>query len=77
MGVLTNWEKYKNTKLKYFESPVNFIKNAIGESNGEIFYLNDGTAVDDKNQREINEQLKNAIKRYNNPIEIDKAILYP
>lgn len=77
MSVPTSWEKYKSTKQKYFQSPIDFIKNAIGESTGSQFYLNDGTVVDAKNSREVNEHLKNAIKQYNNPIEIDKAIIYP
>lgn len=77
MAVSISWEKYKSTKLKYYESPVNFIKNGIGDSNNEEFFLNDGTVVNAKNSREINEQLRNVIKKYNNPIELDKAIVYP
>ncbi|MCQ4034561.1 GLPGLI family protein [Kaistella montana] len=77
MSVPITLEKYKTTKLKYYESPINFIKNGIGETNSDQFFLNDGTFVNCKNSREINEQLKNIIKKYNNPIELDKAIVYP
>lgn len=75
MGIPITWEKYRTAKLKYYESPVNFIKNSA--ENSEQFYLNDGTIVNSKNSKEINEQLRNSIRKYNNPIELDKAIAYP
>lgn len=75
MGIPITWEKYKTAKLKYYESPVNFIKNSA--ENSEQFYLNDGTIVNSKNSKEINEQLRNSIRKYNNPIELDKVIAYP
>lgn len=77
MGVPVTWEKYKSSKLSYYDSPVNFIKNAIGSSNNSEFFLNDGTVVNSKNQREINETLRTQLKKFNNPIELDKAIVYP
>lgn len=77
MSVPIIWEKYKTTKLKYYESPINFIQNGIGKTNTDQFFLNDGTIINSKNSREINEQLKNVIRKYNNPIELDKAIIYP
>jgi chaperone required for assembly of F1-ATPase len=64
-------------KLNYYGSPINFIKNGIGNSKNEDFFLNDGTIVNANNQREINDQLRNIIKKYNNPIELNKAINYP
>jgi len=42
MSVPVDWEKYKKTKLTFYESPVNYLKNA---SNRDHFYLNDGTVV--------------------------------
>ena len=77
MSVPVTWEKFKNTKLKYYESPINFIKNGIGDSKKNEFYLNDGTTVNSSNSREVNERLRNTIKKYNNPIELDKVISYP
>ncbi len=74
MSVPVEWEKYKKTKLTYYESPVNFLKNA---SNRDQFYLNDGTMVNAANSREINDRLKANIKRYNNPINLEKAVAYP
>lgn len=76
MSIPLNWDKYNITKLKFYESPVNFIKNAIGDSKNEEFFLNDGTKVNSQNMREINTQLRNRIKKYNNPINLDKAIIY-
>ena len=75
LGIPITWEKYKTAKLKYYESPVNFIKNSA--ENSEQFYLNDGTIVNSKNSKEIDEQLRNSIRKYNNPIELDKVIAYP
>lgn len=78
MSVPVTWEKYKSTKLAYYESPVNFIKNAMSTSNSDgQFFLNDGTKVNPTNMREINERMKQAIKRYNNPINLDQKIQYP
>ena len=77
MSVPVTWEKYKNTKLSYYESPINFIRNGIGSSNSSDFFLNDGTKVNSTNMREVNENLRKNIKKFNNPIEINKAIKYP
>ncbi|KMQ67702.1 hypothetical protein ACM39_12675 [Chryseobacterium sp. FH2] len=76
MSASVTWEKYKNTKLKYYDSPVSFIKNSVGSSNNDQFFLNDGTKVNPSNMREINERLRNNIKKYNNPIDLTKAIQY-
>lgn len=75
MSVPISWDKYKSTKLKYYESPVSYIKNSAG--NSEQFFLNDGTVVNSKNSRELNERLRTSIRKYNNPIELDKVITYP
>lgn len=77
LAVPVTWEKFKLTKLKYYDSPVNFLQNANGLSSTSQFYLNDGTIVKVENRREINNQLRNKIKKYNNPIDLSKAISYP
>lgn len=77
MGTPVTWEKYKSSKLKYYESPVNFIKNAMGTSQNSEFFLNDGTVVNSVNARDINASLRNVIKKYNNPIELNRMINYP
>lgn len=77
MSIPVTREKYTTTKLKYYESPVSFIRNGMGslKSDGE-FFLNDGTSVNAANSREINERLRENIRKYNNPVELDKAIKY-
>lgn len=78
MSVPVTWDKYKSTKLTFYESPVNFIKSGMGSSNTDgQFFLNDGTKVNPTNMREINERMKQAIKKYNNPINLDRKIVYP
>ena len=77
ISIPVTWDKYKATKLKFYESPVGFIKNANGRSGNADFFLNDGTVVSSANSREVNEKFRNTIKKYNNPIELDKVIIYP
>lgn len=77
MAVPVTFEKYQITKLKYYESPVGFIRNGKSMTNNDQFFLNDGTKVDLSNIRSVNQNLRDAIKKYNNPVELDKAINYP
>lgn len=71
-------KKYTDSKLKYFDSPINYLRNAARQTqSGDEFYLNDGTRVGQGNSREVNERLRESIRKYNNPIELDKAIRYP
>lgn len=77
MSVHVTREKYNATKLKYYQAPINFLRNQIGEGNGKgDFYLNDGTVITDKNSRETNEILRKTIKQYNNPIDLENAVKY-
>lgn len=70
--------KYNATKLNYYDAPVNALRNNRGATKStEEFFLNDGTRVTAQNMREVNERLRTAIRKYNNPIEKDKAIKYP
>lgn len=76
-SVAVDDKKYKDSKLKYYDSPVNYLRNATQQTrSNEEFFLNDGTKVGQNNSREINERLKERIRKYNNPIELDKAIKY-
>lgn len=76
-SVAVDETKYKDSKLKYYDSPVNYLRNATQQTrSNEEFFLNDGTKVGQNNSREINERLKEKIRKYNNPIELDKAIKY-
>lgn len=71
-------KKYRDSKLKYYDSPVGYLRNATQQTrSSEEFYLNDGTKVGQNNSREVNQRLKENIRKYNNPIELDKAIKYP
>lgn len=74
MSIPVTWEKYNDIKLKYYSSPVNYLKNG---NSGDQFYLNDGTVVKPNNYREINERLKQRIKKFNNPIDLGTSIKYP
>lgn len=76
-SVAVDEKKYRDSKLKYYDSPINYLRNASGKTQSDSeFYLNDGTLVAQKNYREVNERLKANIRKYNNPIELDKAIRY-
>lgn len=43
----------------------------------EQFFLNDGTRVDATNLGEINKRMRETIKKYNNPIDLERKIIYP
>lgn len=76
-SVAVDETKYKDSKLKYYDSPVNYLRNATQQTrSNDEFYLNDGTKVGQNNSREVNERLKEKIRKYNNPIELDKAVKY-
>ncbi len=76
LSVSVNWEKYKSIKLSYYSSPIGFIRNNVGASIGSDIFLNDGTKVNKVNEREKNENLRSLIKKYNNPIDLNKSIKY-
>lgn len=77
-SVAVDEKKYKESKLKYYDSPVNYLRNTTQQTrSNEEFYLNDGTKVGQANSREVNDRLKEKIRKYNNPIELDKAMKYP
>lgn len=78
IAVSVSLEKYKSTKLAYYESPINFIRNSAGITNSnEQFFLNDGTKVNQSNMREINSRLRESLKKYNNPINKNEKIIFP
>lgn len=77
-SVAVDDKKYRDAKLKYYDSPINYLRNATQQTrSNDEFYLNDGTKVGQANSREVNERLKESIRKYNNPIELDKTIKYP
>ncbi len=77
-SVAVDYDKYRNAKLKYYDSPINALRNNSGSTkSSEEFFLNDGTKVNQSNTREVNERLRESVRKYNNPIELDKAIKYP
>lgn len=77
-SVAVDDKKYRDAKLKYYDSPINYLRNVTQQTrSNDEFYLNDGTKVGQANSREVNERLKESIRKYNNPIELDKAIKYP
>lgn len=76
IGVPVNWEEYKKIKLSYYASPISFIKNSVGTTNSTEVFLNDGTKVNKENEKEMNENLKYILKRYNNPIDLNRVIKY-
>ena len=65
VGCAENFPREGNTGGAY-------IRDAPAE-----FFLNDGTVVTAANSREINANLRKAIKTYNNPIELTRIINYP
>lgn len=73
-----NEAQYKKKKLNIYDDPLAFIKTtAINFENTEGIYLSDGTLLKPDNIREVRTAQQKKIKRYNNPLERDKIIVYP
>ncbi len=78
-GVEIPYSKYQSMLLSYYHDPIKFINSgqiAINEDNK--LALEDGRIIykpEELRQYAIEEQQR--IKKYNNPIELDKAVRYP
>jgi len=71
-------EKYKKYKMAHYEDPFAYLKNGrVDWSQTEEILLDDGTKLTKENLRSSTEIQRRLIKKYNNPVEIDKAIQYP
>ncbi len=76
-SVKVTYAQYKKKKLSNYQDPLAFIKTT--QSNFENFegvFLKDGTLVKPDNIREVRMTQQKMIRKYNNPIELDKAIKY-
>ena len=78
-GVEIPYSKYESMLLNHYQDPINFINNGQTEiSENHKLGLDDGRIIykpEDLRQYRIEEQER--IKKYNNPIELDKAVYYP
>jgi len=73
-----NDEKYVKYKLAHYEDPFAYLKNGrVDWSQTEEILLDDGTKLTKENLRSSTEIQRKLIKKYNNPIELDKVIRYP
>ena len=73
-------EKYLKLKLSFYQDPLSFLKmqdETFQFTDDNWVMLKDGTKVTKDNQKEVRFQQQNSIKKYNNPIEINKVIKYP
>lgn len=71
-------EKYYKIKLSHYQDPLSFLKNGMMDmKNYEGVFLKDGTKVTNDNQRDVIATQQKILKKYNNPVELDKAIQYP
>lgn len=76
--VPVNFAKYKKKKLSIYNDPLAFIKTTeFNLDNSGGIYLQDGTIVKADNIREVQILQQKRIKRFNNPVELDKIIVYP
>lgn len=78
-GVEIPYSKYKSMLLSYYQDPIKFINSGqieidenhkLGLEDGRVIYKSE-----ELRQYAIEEQQR--IKKYNNPIELDKAVKYP
>lgn len=78
-GVEIPYSKYKSMLLSYYQDPIKFINSGqIEIDENHKLGLEDGRVIykpEELRQYAIEEQQR--IKKYNNPIELDKAVKYP
>ncbi|WP_294303631.1 GLPGLI family protein [uncultured Chryseobacterium sp.] len=78
-GVEIPYSRYQTMLLSYYQDPLKFINSGQTEINeNNKLGLDDGRAIykpEDLRMYGIEEQQR--IKKYNNPIELDKAVRYP
>jgi len=78
-GVEIPYSKYQSMLLSYYQDPIKFINSGQIEINEEHkLGLEDGRVIykpEELRQYALEEQHR--IKKYNNPIELDKAVRYP
>ena len=76
-SLLLNDKKYLKFKTDHYKDPLAYAKNGtVDLAKTEALILEDGTHVTQKNIREVTLSEQKKIKKYNNPIELDKAIYY-
>jgi len=73
------YTKYQAMLLSYFNDPLKFLNSGQLEINeNSKLLLDDGTSIyKPEDLRKYSIQEKERIKKYNNPIELDKAVKYP
>jgi GLPGLI family protein len=80
-AIKTNYKKLNSLKLELYQNPFKYVLNGSGMSlaleKGKKLQLDDGTILTKEQLKpaEKNERIK--IKSFNNPIELDKAVIYP
>ncbi|PZU87626.1 MAG: GLPGLI family protein [Chryseobacterium sp.] len=71
-------ERYKKYKLAHYEDPFAYLKNGrVDWSQTEEILLDNGSKLTKENLRSSTEIQRKLIKKYNNPVELDKVINYP
>lgn len=78
-GIEIPYSKYQSMLLSYYQDPIKFINSGQIEINEDHkLGLDDGRVIykpEELRQYALEEQQR--IKKYNNPIELDKAVRYP
>ena len=76
--VPVNYTQYKKKMLSLYDDPLAFIKTSdVNFENSQGIFLKDGTLLKPDNIREVRITQQKNIRRFNNPVELDKIIVYP
>lgn len=76
--VPVNYAQYKKKMLSLYDDPLAFINTTnFNFENSEGIFLKDNTLVKPDNVREVRKAQQEKIRRFNNPVELDKIIVYP
>ncbi|WP_175620670.1 GLPGLI family protein [Chryseobacterium schmidteae] len=77
-AIITNYKKLNNLKLELYQSPFKYVFNGgLSIPEGKKLQLEDGTILTKEQLKPAEKNEKIKIKSFNNPLELDKAIIYP
>ncbi|MGC5745472.1 GLPGLI family protein [Chryseobacterium sp. NFX27] len=77
-AIKTNYKKLNNLKLELYQSPFKYILNGkLSIPEGKKLQLEDGTILTKEQLKPAEKSERMKIRSFNNPIELDKAAIYP
>lgn len=80
-AIKTNAKKLNSLKLELYQNPFKYVLNGSGMSlaleKGKKLQLDDGTILTKEQLKPAEKKERIKMESFNNPIELDKAVIYP